>query len=60
MPLDALEMAQIVNTRTGNKPTMAQIEGIMVLDGKTEEQARQSINEINNNIKDVGGVNANG
>ena len=39
---------------------MAQIEGIMFLDGKTEEQARQSINEINNNIKDVGGVNANG
>ena len=53
-----LEMAQIAQIRTGNQPTLSQVEAVMLLDGKTEEQATESINKIN--IKDVSGVNANG
>lgn len=58
IPLDMLEMAQIAQIRTGNQPTLSQNSAIMLLDGKTEEQANNEINKIN--IKDVGGVNANG
>lgn len=47
LPKDAAEEAQTMAIRTGSKPTMSQKSAIMLLDGKTEEQAEAELERIN-------------
>lgn len=47
LPKDSAEEAQTMAIRTGSKPTMSQKSAIMLLDGKTEEQAEAEIERIN-------------
>lgn len=46
LPKDAAEEAQTMAVRTGSKPTMSQKTAIMLLDGKTEEQAEAEMQRI--------------
>ena len=46
LPKDAAEEAQTMAIRTGSKPTMSQKSAIMLLDGKTEEQAEAELERI--------------
>src|SRR5699024_9707512 len=56
LPRDEMNDAQMVAVRTGSKPTMSQKTAIMLLDGKTEEQADAEIErmESENETPDVG------
>ncbi|MEG0078291.1 phage portal protein [Enterococcus sp.] len=46
LPKDAAEEAQTMAIRTGSKPTLSQKSAIMLLDGKTEEQADAELERI--------------
>lgn len=46
LPKDAAEEAQTMAIRTGSKPTLSQKSAIMLLDGKTEEQAEAELERI--------------
>ncbi|MDL4875129.1 phage portal protein [Enterococcus gallinarum] len=46
LPKDSAEEAQTMAIRTGSKPTMSQKSAIMLLDGKTEEQAEAELSRI--------------
>lgn len=52
LPKDSMQEANMVQIRTGSKPTMSQKAAIMYLDGKTEEQAEAEIKRINAELKD--------
>lgn len=54
LPKDAAEDAQTMAIRTGSKPTMSQKSAIMLLDGKTEEQAEAEIERIKDEAETVG------
>ena len=46
-----MEMANIMNIRTGGKPTISQKTALMLLDGLTEEQAEAEISRIEEEAK---------
>ncbi|MBA4542005.1 phage portal protein [Thermoactinomyces daqus] len=46
LPRDDMELAQIASIRTGGKPTWSQKTAIMVLDDKTDAQAQQELDAI--------------
>lgn len=51
LPRDDMELAQIASIRTGGKATWSQKTAIMVLDDKTEEQAQNEIDAIEEDEK---------
>lgn len=51
LPKDEMEMANIMNIRTGGKPTISQKTALMLLDGLTEEQAEAEISRIEEEAK---------
>lgn len=46
LPDDEMELAQIMNVRTGGKATLSQKTAIMRMEGLTEEQAEAELNKI--------------
>jgi len=53
LPNDDKLNAEIVNIRTGGKPTMSQIEAIMALDGKNFVQASESFRQIKADEREI-------
>lgn len=47
VPTDEKEQAEIMASRTGNKPTISQKRAVMMLDDLTEEQAEEELERIN-------------
>lgn len=46
LPTDEAEIANIMNIRTGGKPTISQKTALMIMDGLTEEQAEAELKRI--------------
>ena len=56
LPKDDFELANIMNIRTGGKPTLSQKSALMIMDGLTEDQADAEIERIEEENKAAEGA----